>query len=144
MVLLLVGINFDAERVEPRTDQSRPLAGDRVNVAKRKRQRRERDFDLLLLELLPQVRDRAAVTRIGLRLRSKQLAIGAFERSARQRVNRRRIVQPRLMSDTAHEGDSVHLLTHLGEMLADVQAGHGRADRLELAPHFGRRMRLEV
>src|SRR5262249_5286818 len=59
-------------------------------------------------------------------------------------VTGQRIVTARLMRERADQGDLVHPLAHLRQMLADEGAGDGGADRLKFAANLGGSAELEL
>jgi hypothetical protein len=112
-----------------------------VDVAERERQRRERDR---AARWRPEGGHGTAVTWVELRLRVEQFAIGPVERPAGQGVDGGRVVQAGRVGDAPDLRHPVHDPGHPRQMLADANAGDRRWDRLELAPHFGGGVWLQV
>ena len=135
------GIPLDPEWIVSRPEKARPLARHVHDIVKQKGQGSARHVEATMP---PKIRQRAAVAGKELRLGRKQLAIPAGQRSARQRLDSRSIVQTVGVMQTADQGGLVHQPSQTGQMLDNLQAGHRRGDRLKLTANFRRRIRLEV
>jgi len=99
------GIPLDPEWIVSRPEKARPLARHVQDVVKQEGQGRAGHVEATMA---PKIRQRAAIAGKELRQRRKQLAITAGQRSARQRLDSRGVMQTVGVMQTADQGGLVH------------------------------------
>ena len=134
-------VDIDPERVKVGPEVSATLAWGRDDILEDVGKGGEGDFGRVAAA---GIGDGAAEAGVLLGQGFEELAIGAVQRPAGQRMDRSGIVKGRLVVDAANDRDLVHPLRHLREVFANLNARDRRGDRSERTADLGRSVGLHV